>query len=111
MIEVLIVLGTPLVGAALLALLGERAYAAAINVGASLVTLLGAAALTVRVLVDGPLLVIDRQFFVDSFNVSLVALTAFVGFTTALFSRPYMRIEQVHGRFTSARLRLYHAMY
>jgi hydrogenase-4 component F len=111
MIEILAVLGTPLVGAALLALLGERAYAATMNVAASFVTLLAAAALTVRVLVDGPLLVIDRQFFVDSFNVSLVALTAFVGFTTALFSRPYMRIEQAHGRLTAARLRLYHAMY
>jgi len=111
MIEILTVLGTPLVGAALLALLGERGFAATINVAVSFVTLLAAAALTVRVLVDGPLLVIDRQFFVDSFNVSLVALTAFVGFTTALFSRPYMRIEQAHGRLTAARLRLYHAMY
>ena len=111
MIEILIVLGTPLVGAALLGWLGERDYAATINVAASFVTLLAAVALTLRVLVEGPLLVIDRQFFVDSFNVSLVALTAFVGFTTALFSRPYMRIEQAHGRLTSARLRLYHAMY
>ncbi|HET7032422.1 MAG TPA: hydrogenase 4 subunit F, partial [Casimicrobiaceae bacterium] len=109
--EILAVLGTPLVGAALLAILGERDFAATINVGASFVTLLAAAALTVRVLVDGPLLVIDRQFFVDSFNVSLVALTAFVGFTTAIFSRPYMRIEQAHGRLNAARLRLYHAMY
>ena len=41
----------------------------------------------------------------------LVALTAFVGFTTALFSRPYMRIEEHHGRVNSARLRLYHSMY
>ena len=34
-----------------------------------------------------------EQFFVDPFNVFLVALTAFVGFTTSIFSRPYMRIE------------------
>jgi hydrogenase-4 component F len=111
MIEIVAVLGAPLVGAALLAVLGGRSFAATINVSASFVTLVAAVALTVRVLVDGPLLVIDRQFFVDSFNVSLVALTAFVGFTTALFSRPYMRIEQAHGRLTAARLRLYHAMY
>jgi hydrogenase-4 component F len=51
------------------------------------------------------------QFFVDPFNVFLVALTAFVAFTTALFSRPYMRIEQEHGRVTPARLRLYHCAY
>jgi hydrogenase-4 component F len=48
---------------------------------------------------------------VDSFNVFLVALTAFVGFTTALFSRPYMRIEEHHGHLTPRRLRLYHSMY
>ena len=52
-----------------------------------------------------------EQFFVDPFNVFLVALTAFVGFTTALFSRPYMRIEEHHGRVTPRRLRLYHSMY
>jgi len=50
-------------------------------------------ALTVRVIVDGPQLALEQQFFVDSFNVSWWRLTAFVGFTTSLFSRPYMRIE------------------
>jgi len=110
-IEILAVLGTPLFGAALLAAIGEREAAATVNVAASFVTLLAAAALTVRVLVDGPLLVLDRQFFVDSFNVFLVALTAFVGFTTSLFSRPYMRIEKEHGKLTAGRLRLYHSMY
>src|SRR6266852_4361206 len=54
---------------------------------------------------------LKEQFFVDPFNVFLVALTAFVGFTTALFSRPYMRTEQDHGRVNAARLRLYHSMY
>ncbi len=57
------------------------------------------------------MLVGHEQFFVDSFNVFLVALTAFVGFTTALFSRPYMRIEEHHGRLNARRLRLYHSMY
>ena len=54
---------------------------------------------------------LDQQFFVDPFNVFLVALTAFVGFTTSIFSQPYMRIEEEHKRLTPARLRLYHAMY
>src|SRR5258708_26200230 len=57
------------------------------------------------------MLVLDRQFFVDPFNVFLVALTAFVGFTTSIFSRPYMRIEREHGRLNAARLRLYHSMF
>ena len=97
------------------ALLADRSANAAsrrqVNVAISLLTFLAAAALTVRVIADGPLLVLDRQFFVDPFNVFLVALTAFVGFTTALFSRPYMRIEQEHGKLTAGRLRLYHSMY
>jgi hydrogenase-4 component F len=110
-IEILAVLGLPLVGAALLAVVGERDSAPTVNVVDSMFTFLASVALTVRVIVDGPLLVLDRQFFVDPFNVFLVALTAFVGFTTAIFSRPYMRIEQEHGKLTAGRLRLYHSMY
>lgn len=111
MIEILLVLGFPVAGGLLLALVGDRDSAPAINIGASLLTFLAALALTYKVIVDGPLLVLDKQFFVDPFNVFLVALTAFVGFTTAVFSRPYMRIEHEHGRLTSGRLRLYHSMY
>jgi len=110
-IEILAVLGIPLAGGLVLAAMGERDAAPGVNVLASFLTLLAAAALTVRVIADGPLLALDRQFFVDSFNVFLVALTAFVGFTTAIFSRPYMRIEQQHGRLSAGRLRLYHSMY
>jgi hydrogenase-4 component F len=110
-IEIVFVLGLPLVGSALLALFGHRRVAPTINVAVSLATLLAAAALTARVVTEGPLLVLDRQFFVDPFNVFLVALTAFVGFTTSIFSRPYMRIEEEHKRLTPARLRLYHSMY
>jgi hydrogenase-4 component F len=110
-IEILAVLGFPLAGAALLALIGERREAPTVNVVVSFLTFAAAVALTARVIVGGPLLVLDRQFFVDPFNVFLVALTAFVGFTTAIFSRPYMRIEQEHGRLTAGRLRLYHSMY
>ena len=53
----------------------------------------------------------EGWFFIDSFNVFLVALTAFVAFTTALFSRPYMRIEKEHGKLNDKRLRLYHSSY
>ena len=111
MIETVAVLVLPLSGALLLAAIGERAWASRVNVAASLLTWLASIALTVRVITDGPMLVAGRLFFVDSFNVFLVALTAFVGFTTAIFSRPYMQIEQNHGRLTPARLRLYHSMY
>ena len=109
--EIALVLGVPLVGGALLALVGHQRWAPELNALMSLVTLGAAALLTVRVIADGPMSAMDEQFFVDPFNVFLVALTAFVGFTTALFSRPYMRIEEHHGRVNSTRLRLYHSMY
>src|ERR1039457_6609187 len=109
--EILIVLGLPLLGAALLALFGARRFAPELNAGMSLATLIAASSLVLRVIRYGPILVYHEQFFVDAFNVFLVGLTAFVGFTTALFSRPYMRIEELHGRLTPRRLRLYHSMY
>jgi len=110
-LELLLVLGLPFFGTLILALLGARRFAPELNVGVSLATLIAAAFLVSRVIRFGPLLVWHEQFFVDPFNVFLVALTAFVGFTTAIFSRPYMRIEQAHGRLTPQRLRLYHSMY
>jgi hydrogenase-4 component F len=107
----LLVIGLPMAGTLLLAVTGARRFAAELNAAVSLATLVAAAVLVVRVIRHGPMLVWNDQFFVDPFNVFLVALTAFVGFTTALFSRPYMRIEQDHGRLNPLRLRLYHSMY
>lgn len=109
--ELLVLLGIPLLGALLLAFLGERKWAPELNVVASLATFVAGCTLTARVISDGPMLVWHEQFFIDSFNVFLVALTAFVSFTTSLFSLPYMRIEAHHGRVTPGRLRLYHSMF
>src|SRR5882724_1704846 len=109
--EVAIVLGLPLAGSLLLALAGHRGWAPELNATMSFATFFAAILLTARVVADGPLLALDEQFFVDPFNVFLVALTAFVGFTTSLFSRPYMRAERDRGRVNAARLRLYHSMY
>src|SRR5213083_2075337 len=95
----------------LLALVGYKRWAPELNSGMSLATFVAAALLTRRVVSEGTMVAFDEQFFVDPFNVFLVALTAFVAFTTALFSRPYMRIEQDRGRVNPARLRLYHSMY
>jgi hydrogenase-4 component F len=105
------VFGIPLAGSLFLAFFGHRPYARDLNVGFSLGTFIAAALLTEKIIADGPLTSLDEQFFVDPLNVFLVTLTAFVGFTTALFSRPYMRIEQDHGKMTPPRMRLYHSMY
>ncbi|MDE2309161.1 MAG: hydrogenase 4 subunit F, partial [Xanthomonadaceae bacterium] len=109
--EILLVLGCPLLGAMLLAVVGAKRYAAEASVAISLATLLAAAALVLRIIHGGSMTALHEEFFIDPFNVFLVALTALVGFTTSVFSRPYMRIEAEHGRLTPARLRLYHSMY
>src|SRR5690349_12605853 len=107
----LLLLASPLAGAALLAGIGHRGFARDLNVAFSFATLLGAGALTARVIAEGPVLAWQGEFFLDPLNVFLVALTAFVAFTTAIFSRPYMRVEEEHGKMTPRRLRLYHSMY
>src|SRR5258706_1855564 len=109
--EFVILLGTPLLGALTMGVWGERRWAPKANVGLSLVTFLAACALTSRIVAHGNLSVAREQFFIDAFNVFLVTLTAFVGLTTSLFSRPYMRIEAEHGRVSARQLRLYHNMY
>jgi hydrogenase-4 component F len=106
-----VLLGTPLLGALLLGLLGARRWAPGLNVAFSALTFLAACLLTTRVITHGNLLVMQEQFFIDAFNVFLVTLTAFVGLTTSIFSRPYMRIEAEHGRVSPVQLRLYHSMY
>ncbi|MDZ7595657.1 MAG: hydrogenase 4 subunit F [Thiobacillus sp.] len=109
--EIYWLLGIPLTGGIFLALWGCRKHSPEINALFSLLTLLAAALLTHRIIENGPMTVGGGWFFIDSFNVFLVALTAFVAFTTALFSRPYMRIEAEHGKLNDKRLRLYHSSY
>jgi len=104
-------LASPLAGGVVLALFGHRAIARDVNVAFSLGTFVSACALTAQVVRDGPLLLWNSEFYIDALNVFLVTLTALVGLTTAIFSRPYMRIEQDHGKMTPPRMRLYHSMY
>jgi hydrogenase-4 component F len=48
---------------------------------------------------------------IDDFNIYLIALTAFVAFTTSLFSARYVVHEVRTGRLPARYLRFYHAMY
>ena len=107
----LFVLGIPLAGGIVLALVGHREKAPEVNVGFSLGTFVAACVLTAQVIADGPQFVWQREFFIDPLNVFLVTLTAFVALTTAIFSRPYMRVERDRGKMTPPRMRLYHSMY
>ena len=104
-------LATPLAGGMVLALVGHRDNARDVNVAFSLGTFIAACVLTVQIIEGGPTLVWDRAFYIDPLNVFLVTLTAFVGLTTSIFSRPYMRVERDNGKMTPPRMRLYHSMY
>ena len=105
------VLGIPLFGSLVLAFTGQREAAREINVAFSFGTFVATCLLTVEVIANGPLFAWNREFYIDPLNVFLVTLTSFVGLTTAIFSRPYMRIERDHGKMTPRRLRVYHSMY
>jgi len=109
--EIAFIFGIPLTGALVLALWGHRQWAAEVNSLFCFGTFAASTSLVGRIITEGPMLAFDQQCFVDSFNVFLVALTAFVAFTTSLFSRPYMRIEQHHGKLSANMLRLYHSMF
>jgi hydrogenase-4 component F len=108
-----LMVATPLAGALILGLYGARAWAAEANIAFSALTLVAAGGLGLQVLAapGASAAFLHEQFYVDSFNSFLALLTAFVGFTTAVFSRPYMRIELQRRRLTPARLRLYHSLY
>ena len=101
------VLGSPLVAASLLALIPGRwqILASRLNALAALFTLIAGCALFVTR--PAP----TNFIFIDDFNVYLVVLTAFVGFTTSVFSSSYIRHELETGRLDGAKLRFYHTMY
>jgi hydrogenase-4 component F len=110
-LQLMALLLTPLFGGGMLAVFGSRTWAAELNSLMSGCTFLASVLLTMRVIDSGPQVAFNEQFFIDQFNVFLVALTAFVAFTTSLFSRPYMRIEQHHGKLSTSMLHLYYSMY
>jgi hydrogenase-4 component F len=99
------ILAIPLVAAALLAVLPNWRVASWLNVAVSGATF-GASLLLFR---HRP--VPSRLLFIDDFNVYLVALTAFVGFTTAIFSAAYIARESEADRLSDLHLRFYHSMY
>lgn len=102
---VLALLSIPVVAAALLALVADHRLGAIGNIVASGLTLIAAlvVALSERQA--------DGLFFVDDLNAFVVALTAFVGFTTALHSAGYLGHEVRHRPLKPRQVRFYHAMF
>ncbi len=93
MTAVWLILLIPLIGIGVMALIGHTRVAGWVNVALSAVTFAISVWLALIVYADGPLLSASRMLYIDAFNVYLVTLTAFVGLTTAIFSRPYMQHE------------------
>jgi hydrogenase-4 component F len=101
----------PLTGIVLLAFIGHLRLAGWINVAFSALTFATSLWLALTVFATGPLMSPSRMMYIDAFNVYLVVLTALVGLTTAIFSRPYMLHEVETRRLGRRRMRLYHSMY
>jgi hydrogenase-4 component F len=100
------ILVIPLGAAALLAILPGYQATARLNVAATFGTLLSALSLFV---VERP--APGNYLFIDDLNIVFIALTAFVAFTTSIFSASYIAHELEIGRLTPTYLRFYHAMY
>jgi len=111
MIAAYLALLVPFVGIVFFALAGHHQDTGKLNIWFNAVSLLATIWLAINVLNNGTILSKGQAFIVDSFNVYLVVLTAFIGLTTSIFSAPYMEHEKEIGRLTERRLRLYYSMY
>ena len=97
----------PAAGALILAFTRSNKAGAWINIIASAAGLAGCLAWSI--LMHGA--IHGEHLYVDAFNVYLIALTALVGLTTAIFSRPYMAHELAIQKVTPLRMRLYHSSF
>jgi hydrogenase-4 component F len=100
-----LILAVPAVAIPVLALISSYRVGAALNVAACGATFAAAVALLFTGHPRSDLLIID------DFNIFLIILTTFVGFTTSIFSASYLAHEIGTGRLTPTFLRFYHAMY
>lgn len=111
MIPVYLLLALPLCGIVYFALLGHKENVGQENIRFNGVSLCFSLWLAVNVFNSGSILSSEEYFIIDSFNVYLIVLTAFVGFTTSIFSAPYMAHEKELGKLTAKRLKMYYSMY
>jgi hydrogenase-4 component F len=110
----ILVLLLPVLAALVLVFIPYHRVAGWLNAGFSLATLLA----TLPLLAGGRSRVpeifgydLRLLLLIDDFNVYLLVLTAFVGFTTSVFSAGYIAHEVAIERLTSASLRFYHSAY
>ena len=101
-----LVLLIPAVGVVVLAVVPGYHAGARLNVLATFLTFACAVLLLV-----GARPAPGAFLIVDDFNVYLIVLNTFVGFTTSVFSASYIDHELETGRLTPTYLRFYHAMF
>lgn len=111
MIPAYLLLSVTLVGIVFFAFNGHKADMGKVNVWFNSVSLVATFWLAINVFNHGTIFSADKAFLVDSFNVYLIVLTAFIGLTTSIFSSPYMEHEKDLGKLTARRLKLYYSMY
>ncbi|MGA2125815.1 MAG: hydrogenase 4 subunit F [Xanthobacteraceae bacterium] len=99
------ILWIPAVAVVVLSLVSSYRLGATINMLASGLTFAAGLALLVTERTRSDILI------VDDFNIYLVALTTFIGFTTSVFSASYIGHELDTGHLTPVSLRFYHALY
>ena len=100
----------PLAGALLLVAVRHLGRAAWLNVLLCSATFAAALVVALEVARRGTLTA-TGSLRVDAFNVYLLVLTAFVGMTTSIFSRPYMQYVCESGKTNERGMRLYHVMF
>ena len=101
-----LVLLIPTIGVVVLALVPGYHAGARLNVLAAFLTFVCSVLLLV-----GARPAPGEFLIVDDFNVYLIVLNTFVGFTTSVFSASYIDHELEIGRLTPTYLRFYHAMF
>jgi hydrogenase-4 component F len=102
---VLLLLVVPAAAIPVLAVVANYHLSAALNMLACALTLAVALSLPFLPRVRGDL------FIIDDFNIFLLVLTTFIGFTTSIYSASYIGHELETGRLTPVLLRFYHSMY
>lgn len=101
-----LIIGVPVISAAVLAVLPGYRLSARLNILGCFATLLAALSLLVIARPEP-----GAYLLVDELNIVFIVLNTFVGFTAAVFSASYISHELETGRLTPTYLRFYHAMY
>lgn len=111
MIPAYLLLLIPFIGIIYFAMVGHQPQIGRINTWFNAASLLMSIWLALNVFFSGTILSDNQYILIDSFNVYLLVLTAFVGLTTSIFSDEYMAHERDIGKLTDKRLKMYYSMY